>query len=135
MGFYVANLGRDRLILGYPWFQKFNPQFDWKTNTLEGDEVEIDTAGYRTKLVTKLWAIELTKDDLEEERKAIQKQIPTVYHQYWEVFSEKASYQFPPKREEDHAINLKEGAPDKIDCKIYRQTVDVLRFHLYWTPS
>ena len=36
LGFYVANLGRDRLILGYPWFTKFNPSFDWKNNVLEG---------------------------------------------------------------------------------------------------
>ena len=42
------------MILGYPWFQKFNPQFDWNTHTLKGDEVEIDTAGYRTKLATSL---------------------------------------------------------------------------------
>ena len=46
LGFYVANLGRDRMILGYPWFQKFNPQFNWNTHTLKGDEVEVDTAGY-----------------------------------------------------------------------------------------
>ena len=46
LGFYVANLGRDRLILGYPWFTKFNPSFNWKNNVLEGEEVEIDTAGY-----------------------------------------------------------------------------------------
>ena len=46
LGFYVANLGRDRLILGYPWFTKFNPSIDWKNNVLEGEEVEIDTAGY-----------------------------------------------------------------------------------------
>lgn len=28
LGFYIANLGRDHIILGYPWFQKFNPTFD-----------------------------------------------------------------------------------------------------------
>ena len=126
MGFYVANLGRDRLILGYPWFQKFNPQFNWKANTLEGEEVEVDTAGYRTKLVTKLRAVESTQDSAELEKKAILEQIPMAYQQYWEVFSERASYRFPPEREEDHAIILKEGAPDKIDCKIYRQTTEEL---------
>ena len=126
MGFYVANLGHDRLILGYPWFQKFNPNFNWKTNTLGGDEIEIDTAGYRNKLVTKLRAVELTEDDMDQERKTIQGQLPTAYHQYWEVFSEKASYRFPPERDEDHTIQLKEGAPDKIDCKIYRQTAEEL---------
>ena len=119
LGFYVANLGRDQLILGYPWFKKFNPDFNWKSNSLEGDAIEIDTAGYQNKLITKLRAVELTKGVMEEERVAIQQQIPAAYHQYWEVFSEQASYRFPPKREEDHAINLKEGAPDKIDCKIY----------------
>ena len=46
LGFYVANLGRDCLILGYPWFKKFNPNFNWNNNTLEGDVVEVDTAGY-----------------------------------------------------------------------------------------
>ena len=46
LGFYVANLGQDCLILGYPWFKKFNPNFNWNNNTLEGDVVEVDTAGY-----------------------------------------------------------------------------------------
>ena len=92
MGFYIANLGRDRLILGYPWFQKFNPQFNWKTNTLEGEEVEIDTAGYRTRVASTLRAVETTQEAVEIEKKVILEQIPTAYHQYWEVFSEQASY-------------------------------------------
>ena len=119
LGFYVANLGRDRLILGYPWFTKFNPNFDWKNNTLEGEEVEIDTAGYRSKIATTLRTADIIPESDETEKKIILNQIPAAYHQYWEVFSERASYRFPPEREEDHAIILKEGAPDKIDCKIY----------------
>ena len=126
LGFYVANLGRDCIILGYPWFQKFNPHFDWNTNTLEGDKVEIDMAGYRTKLATSLQVRALTEADKEEDRKSVQAQIPEAYHKYWEVFSERASYWYPPKREEDHTIVLKEGAPDKIDCKIYHQTEEEL---------
>jgi hypothetical protein len=35
LGFYVANLGRDRIILGYPWFKLYNPSFDWNHNTLQ----------------------------------------------------------------------------------------------------
>ena len=103
MGFYVANLGRDRLILGYPWFQKFNPTFDWNTNTLQGDQVEIDTAGYRTKQKPKLRAIQLSAEAISEDQQEVQKLIPSRYHQHWEVFSEHASYRFPPQREEDHA--------------------------------
>ena len=33
-----------------------------------------------------------------------------------------AANRFPPAREEDHAITLKEGAPATIDCKVYCQT-------------
>ena len=88
LGFYVTNLGRDRLILGYPWFTKFNPNFNWKHNILEGEDVEIDTAGYRTKIATKLQAAEITQESAEKEKKAILEQIPAAYHQYWEVFSE-----------------------------------------------
>ena len=56
------------MILGYPWFQKFNPQFDWNTHTLKGEEVEIDTVGYQTKLATSLQAVTLTDADKEEDR-------------------------------------------------------------------
>ena len=97
MGFYVANLGRDRLILGYPWFKKFNPNFDWDNNILEGDAAEVDTAGYRTKIITTLRATQLNQESMEEERKTILNQIPTAYHQHWEVFSEQASYRFTPE--------------------------------------
>ena len=88
--------------------------------------MEIDTAGYRSKVATTLRATDTIMEPDETEKNAILKQIPAAYHQYWEVFSEQASYRFPPEREEDHAIVLKEGAPDKIDCKIYRQTAEEL---------
>ena len=39
--------------------------------------------------------------DKEEDRKLVQTQIPEVYHKYWEVFSERALYRYPPKWEED----------------------------------
>ena len=124
--FYVANLGWDQMILGYPWFQKFNPQFDWNTHTLKGNEVKIDMAGYRNKLATSLQAVTLTEADEEEDKKSVQTQIPEAYHKYWEVFSKWASYHYPPKQEEDHAIILKEGVLDRIDCKIYCQTEEEL---------
>ena len=97
----MANLGRDQMILGYPWFQKFNPHFDWNMHTLKGNIVEINTAGYRTKLATPLQAATLTEADKEEDRKLVQAQIPEAYHKYWEVFSEWASHCYPPKWEED----------------------------------
>jgi len=35
------------------------------------------------------------------------------------VFDVKEANRFPPKREEDHAINLKEDTPTSLNCKIY----------------
>jgi hypothetical protein len=43
------------------------------------------------------------------------------------VFSEKAAQQFPPSRPDDHAIILKPGAPNTLDCKIYCQTEEELK--------
>ena len=42
-----------------------------------------------------------------------------VYHWYKKVFNEEASYQFLPKRPQDHAVDLKPRAPNTLDCKIY----------------
>jgi hypothetical protein len=34
--FYVANLGADRFILGFPWLYEFNPEIDWRRHTANG---------------------------------------------------------------------------------------------------
>jgi hypothetical protein len=127
LGFYVANLGRDRIILGYPWFKLYNPSFNWNSNTLQGEEVEIDMAGYRTKSQTQIQMLQLPPDELDKERTETLQLIPPQYSKYWEVFSEKAARCFPPSCPDDHAITLKPGAPDVLDCKIYRQTDEELK--------
>ena len=37
--FYVTNLGKDRLILGFPWLKEFNPHIDWTAATIKEDHV------------------------------------------------------------------------------------------------
>ena len=32
---YVINLGKESLILGFPWPQKYNPVIDWKTGKIQ----------------------------------------------------------------------------------------------------
>jgi hypothetical protein len=44
------------------------------------------------------------------------------YKKFAKVFSEEESKRFPPSRPCNHAIELKAGAPDAIDCKIYPMT-------------
>jgi hypothetical protein len=48
--------------------------------------------------------------------------IPEEYQYLAQVFDDEASQRFPPSREWDHAIDLKPGAPDALDCKIYPMT-------------
>jgi hypothetical protein len=94
---------------------------------LQGEDVEIDTAGYRTKRPTQIRTLQLLPKELEKERNETLYLIPCQYHRHWEVFSEKAARCFPPSRPDDHAIVLKPGAPDTLDCKIYHQTEEELK--------
>jgi hypothetical protein len=119
LGFYIANLGSDRIILGHPWFKSFNPSINWGSNQLEGEDVVIETAGYRAKPKARTTTIHFTPPSDQAETQQL---IPVQYHQHWRVFSEEAAQRFPPSRLDDHAIELKPGAPAKLDCKIYRQT-------------
>jgi hypothetical protein len=48
--------------------------------------------------------------------------IPEEYKEFSLVFDDKASQRIPPSREWDHTIELKPGAPDALDCKIYPMT-------------
>jgi len=41
--FYVSNLGKDRFILGYPWFRTFNPDIDWTEAKLKGPGIKMET--------------------------------------------------------------------------------------------
>jgi len=41
--FYVSNLGKDRFILGYPWFRAFNPDINWANAELRGPGIKMET--------------------------------------------------------------------------------------------
>jgi len=46
--FFVTNLGRDRLLFGYPWFKAFKPEIDWEKGTLLGPKVQMETLLFGT---------------------------------------------------------------------------------------
>jgi len=46
--FYVSNLGRDRFILGYPWFRAFTPDIDWTNAKLRGPQIKMETLKLKT---------------------------------------------------------------------------------------
>jgi hypothetical protein len=51
-------------------------------------------------------------------------ELPKEYQDFARLFSDEAADRFPPSREWDHAIDLKPGAPNALDCKVYPMTRD-----------
>jgi len=41
--FYVSNLGKDRFILGYPWFCTFTPDINWTNAQLRRPQIKMET--------------------------------------------------------------------------------------------
>jgi len=46
--FYVSNLGKDRFILGYPWFCTFTPDINWKNAQLCRPQIKMETLKLET---------------------------------------------------------------------------------------
>jgi Retroviral aspartyl protease len=40
--FYVTGLGKQRIILGFPWLHKYNPVIDWKKEEITFKPLQID---------------------------------------------------------------------------------------------
>ena len=138
MQFLVSDIGRESLILGYPWLAAFEPCFKWKEGTLDSRHLPITCQSIKPK----------KRPDCQEERQVIVTQLEKecanrgistnlaiqaksepssvelldVYKRYASVFSEEEAQRFLPSGPWDHMIDLKSGAPDAIDCKVYPMT-------------
>ena len=122
---YVTGLGNQSIILGYPWFQENNPIVNWRTGkiTLKSTTQEIKD---RFKTKVKTWiqnrnskssttisfkATKSTQLALEKPKldKPLKEQVPPQFHDFLDVFSEKASERLPSHKSWDHKIDLKPG--------------------------
>ena len=148
MRFLITDLGNEDLILGYPWLATFKPKFSWADGTIDVEHlpVIIRLLDWETRLTKTTISRSITKhisiqekthivEELEEECFTIstrlaqeahqyqqQVEVPEEYKQHSKVFSKEESHRFPPSRPWDHAIDLKEGAPEAINCKIIPTT-------------
>ena len=148
MRFLVTDLGHEDLILGYPWLATFEPKFSWADGTIDTEylPVIIKSLNWETRLTKTTISRTTTEpiptqekerivEELEEEcftistrlaQEALQYQkeveVPEEYQRHLKVFSEEESHRFPPSRLWDHAIELKEGAPEAINCKVIPTT-------------
>jgi gag-polyprotein putative aspartyl protease len=149
--FFITSLGNDRIILGYPWLEEFNPDIDWSARTMRGAQVQLELQtlawqnwrqGQATIRLAKMQPEWEAGDELiiakthfaqewaiaEKERKGKAPVtvkdlgIPPEYKWHAAVFSEEGAKRFPPAQPEDHAIKLVPDAPGTINCKTYPLT-------------
>jgi hypothetical protein len=146
MCFLITDIGREEILLGYPWLATFEPKFDWRSATMALQFMPVIISSINPCIIQSqpVIAAMLSESEkhsivrqLESECTArgistdlavqagthqIATEIPKEYKEYSSVFNDEASQRFPPSREWDHAIELKPGAPDALDCKIYPMT-------------
>ena len=131
--FFLTDLGDNKAILGYPWFAAVQPRIDWKRGWVDHSQLPII---FRAPNATKARFIprqincpttcqtdryfigRIVIDPVEQPIPSELDKIPKLYRQYSRVFSEEASYEFPPSHVWDHAIELKPGAPVSLPGKL-----------------
>jgi hypothetical protein len=148
MRFLVTDIGNEEVLLGYPWLATFEPKFNWRSAVIDKHILPIIISsinpqnlkqhstittgiseGEKQSIVRQLEAechVQGVATDLAIQAGAEQKQakLPKEYQEFVRLFSDKAADRFPPSREWDHTIDLKPGAPDTMDCKVYPMTRD-----------
>jgi hypothetical protein len=147
--FYITSLGKDRIILGYPFLYDFNPKINWKTGKVSGESVQLQSSRYmhsakriffmqreaikqlgtpkedeaiyvRRTNIAQEWAQKADKDKIHLTIDTI----PKEYRRHQKVFSEEEARHFPPARSEDMTIKLTPDAPTELNCKVYPLSKD-----------
>ena len=120
MRFLVADLGREDLLLGYPWLATFEPTLHWRTATIHEKILPIVISSINPRRIPQFPVIatihteeektrivhELEQDctirgistDLDIQAKKQQEKavVPAEYSSFSRLFSEEASQRFPP---------------------------------------
>ena len=154
--FYIADMGPDDLVLGYPWFAVTNTHPNWMTGMLPASVIictkgvasgkpmhSVQVAGMQTMIQNqpflnngdKLYLRIMTIDPARFAKTTVVQQlaeqaanktiqtwdqiVPPHYHDHAKVFSKDAAQRFPDLHDWNHAIDLKLGALNMMDCKVY----------------
>jgi hypothetical protein len=137
MRFFLTHLGRNPLILGYPWFAGMEPRITWSKGWINYDQLPImftpittPAEGAPPQRIKRLVIAALTADrrqtlasKLAEHHDTLKDvSLPKEYQQHAQVFSEEKAQRFPEPRIWDHAIELKKDTPPMLPGKIYTLT-------------
>lgn len=67
-------------------------------------------------------AQQMAEEAASKEQKTLEEMVPSAYAEYHKVFSEEEAQRFPESRPWDHEIELKDDAPQSLNCKVYPLT-------------
>jgi hypothetical protein len=148
MCFLVTDIGHEEILLGYPWLATFEPRFNWKSTIIDERVLPIVISSINPQIPRKQPTIamalsEETKQSIVRQldvectirgvatdlaiqagEQQIDAELPKEYQDFTRLFSDEVADRFPLSREWDDAIDLKPGAPDTLDCKVYPMTRD-----------
>jgi hypothetical protein len=146
MCFLITDIGREEILLGYPWLATFKPKFNWRSATISPQFMPVIISSVNPRITRSRPIIAATLSEAEKHSIVHQLEsestirgistdlavqagthqaavkVPEEYKEFSLVFNDEASQRVPPSREWDHAIDLKPGAPDALDCKVYPMT-------------
>jgi hypothetical protein len=144
--FFVSNLGKAKMFIGYDWIRNHNPIIDWRKHKIVFSRCPPEcNSGPKT-----IWESIKSRESIEEgesillvdfeptmklrakytqaqgfaeeanctKEKMTEEKIPSQYRDYVKVFAKESFDALPEKRAWDHAIELKPDAK-VVDCKIY----------------
>jgi hypothetical protein len=141
--FFMTVLGRDRMILGYPFLWEFNPRINWIDGKVEGGNVTLQSTKFKylrqvfrrvgetlrkTGQLPQWIIVFLRHTNLAQEWNHLEEMnrthmtmetIPKEFRRDWKVFLKELSKWFPPKCNPDMTIKFLPNAPSSIKCKLY----------------
>ena len=128
--FYVTNLGRDRIILGLPWFKEFEPIIAWNEGKQKGMMMAKTTS--RVAQINATQATIWAKENEKNKTRSSEGTLPEQYREYGDVFSEQKAKRFPPNREENHEIQFTPDIFKFFEAKVYQMPHKQVTFLHKW---
>uniref|UniRef100_A0A8D3E617 Retrotransposon-derived protein PEG10 n=1 Tax=Scophthalmus maximus TaxID=52904 RepID=A0A8D3E617_SCOMX len=99
--FHILSSPRIPVILGYPWLRRHNPHLDWATGAILGWNPSCHQVCLQGADVSRRTTATKSTPEVVG--------VPSVYHDFREVFSKARALALPPHRPYDCAINLLPG--------------------------
>jgi hypothetical protein len=101
MHFFLTNLGKQKVILGYPWFAAVQPIIDWVKGWIAYKQLPVVIKARIQQSPTKARTAaasdrQTLASKLAEKHATQPLPIPSEYHRHTFVFSEAESKRFPP---------------------------------------